>query len=614
MKKIKILYVDSDISYGQDLLKYLLEKEYDLKYIKSFKDALIETSFFKPDILIVDVNLKDGCGLDLIKKVRKYHADIGTVLLSSEVNQELLLSIISVKIDKFILKSQTFTLIEKEISQIEIKEKDEDFFDEEFDLGEDFIYKNNCLYTPNNDILKLTLQENSLLKILIQAKGECVNYDILQNSLSKINYTSLETIRTVIRKIRKKTFPTIIKNHSGVGYKVNNFEMNNQLGLFFNDIETLNINLLVLKGNTRKNSSLCFELKKYGIDCDSSSTISYAKELLDVKKYDYIISDLNLPDGEVIDFIREFDELHSTKMIVLSSSRDIHYKDYLYFKGILDYIIDMNNFSSLASRIYKTISKVEKNLIYNNILVIEQSKKISEQIKDLLIPRNYNVDILSTLDQSYEVLKEKNYSVVVLDITYEECFNFIQMVKNNINKSMIFILLTDSNRTYEIVRNAYNNGASECLRKPIYAEEFILKVEQHCDTSKLIYELTEQKELMKNYKLIVDQSSIISKTNIKGIITYVNKNFCDISGYSADELIGKSHNIIRHPNEPKEFFENLWKTIKDEKKIWSGVLKNITKDGKVYYVQSSIMPILDENKDIIEFIALRTDVTTIYNR
>ncbi|MGB5793536.1 response regulator [Poseidonibacter sp.] len=335
---------------------------------------------------------------------------------------------------------------------------------------------------------------------------------------------------------------------------------------------------------------------------------------MNIKKYDYIISDLNLPDGEMIDFIREFEELNSTKMIVLSSSKDIHYKDYLYFKGILDYIIDVNNFASLSTRIYKTILKVQKNTIYNNILVIEQSKKISEQIKDLLIPRNYNVDILSSLEQSCEILKEKKYSVIILDITFDECFSFIRKVKNDINKSLPIILLTDTSRTYEIVRDAYSNGASECLRKPIYAEEFILKVEQHSDTSKLIYELVEQKELMKNYKIIVDQSSIISKTNIKGIITYVNKNFCDISGYSSDELIGRSHNIIRDPSEPKKLFENLWKTIKDEKKIWSGVLKNITKDGKVYYVQSSIMPVLDENKDIIEFIALRTDVTTIYDR
>lgn len=615
MNKIKILYIDSDVNYGQNLLSFLLKKNYDIKYIKSFKEALIEISFFKPDILLTDIDLIDGSGLTLIEKIRKYHKGISTVLLSSELNEKLLLSLISIKLDKFILKKQSFDLIENEINKIEIKEKNENvFLEEEFDLGEDYIYKKNCLYTPNEEILKLTTQENSLLKILVQAKGECVSYEILKHSLSKSNITSVDTIRTVIRKIRKKTFPNIIKNHSGIGYKINYYNIDESSSSFLYDFEKLNIKVLVLKGNTKNNSLLCYELKKFGIQCDSAYTISYAKELMNIKKYDYIISDLNLPDGEMIDFIREFEELNSTKMIVLSSSKDIHYKDYLYFKGILDYIIDVNNFASLSTRIYKTILKVQKNTIYNNILVIEQSKKISEQIKDLLIPRNYNVDILSSLEQSCEILKEKKYSAIVLDITFDDCFNFIRKVKNDINKSLPIILLTDTSRTYEIVRDAYSNGASECLRKPIYAEEFILKIEQHSDTSKLIYELIEQKELMKNYKIIVDQSSIISKTNIKGIITYVNKNFCDISGYSSDELIGRSHNIIRDPSEPKKLFENLWKTIKDEKKIWSGVLKNITKDGKVYYVQSSIMPVLDENKDIIEFIALRTDVTTIYDR
>ncbi len=613
MNRIKILYVDSDRNYSQRLLSYLLEKNYDIKYIKSLKDALIESSFFKPNILITDIQLEDGNGLNLISKIKKYQKDINTVLLASEVNEQLLLSIIPAKLDKFILKKQSFDFIESEINKIELKEEDS-LLDEEFDLGEDFIYKNNCLYTPNEKILKLTIQENNLLKILVQAKGEYVSYDILQHSLSKTNYTSLETIRTVIKKIRKKTFTNIIKNHSGLGYKTNYCHINKDIKDLSLNSEKLNIKILVLKGDTKTNSLLCYELKKYGMNCDSAFTIAQAKDLLDLKKYDYIISDLNLPDGEMIDFIREFEELITTKMIILSSNKDIHYKDYLYFKGILDYIIDNNDIVLLSSHIYRTILKVQKNVIYNNILVLEQSKKISEQIKDLLIPRNFNVDILSYLDQAYELLKEKDYSVVILDITFEESFDFIKMVKKEINKSLPFILLSDVSRTYEIVRESYNNGASECLRKPIYAEEFILKVEQHSDTSKLIYELIEQRELMRNYKIIVEQSSIISKTNVKGEITYVNKNFCDISGYNAKELIGNSHNIIRHPDEQGNLFKDLWNTIKNKKQIWTGVLKNRTKEGEDYYVQSSIMPILNKDKEVIEFIALRTDITTIYNR
>ncbi len=613
MNRIKILYVDSDINYSQNLLSYLLKKNYDVKYIKSLKDALIETSFFKPDILVTDIELEDGSGLNLISKVRKYQSDINAVILSREVSESLLLSIIPIKLDKFILKKQSFDFVENEISKIEIKEKD-NLLDEEFDLGEDYTYKNECLYSPNEKVLKLTTQENYLLKVLVHAKGEYVSYEILQHTLSKTNYTSLETIRTVIRKIRKKTFSNIIKNHSGIGYKINHYQTNNNANDPSLTSEKLDIKVLVLKGDTKNNSLLCYELKKYGIDCDSTFTISQAKELLDLKKYDYIISDLNLPDGEMVDFIRDFEELKSTKMIVLSSNKDIHYKDYLYFKGILDYIIDINDIILLSSHIYKTILKVQKNIVYNNILVIEQSKKISEQIKDLLIPRNYNVDILSHLGQAYELIKKKKYGVVILDINFEECFNFINMIKKEINDSLPFILLSDVSGSHEIVRASYNNGAAECLRKPIYAEEFILRVEQHSNTSKLIYELLEQKEIMKNYKIIVDQSSIISKTNINGIITYVNKNFCDVSGYNENELIGNSHNVIRHPDEEDELYKELWNTIKNKKKIWSGVLKNKAKDGKDYYVQSSIMPILDENRAIVEFIALRTNITTLYNQ
>ncbi|MGB5792511.1 response regulator, partial [Poseidonibacter sp.] len=117
MNKIKILYIDSDVNYGQNLLSFLLKKNYDIKYIKSFKEALIEISFFKPDILLTDIDLIDGSGLTLIEKIRKYHKGISTVLLSSELNEKLLLSIISIKLDKFILKKQSFDLIENEINK-----------------------------------------------------------------------------------------------------------------------------------------------------------------------------------------------------------------------------------------------------------------------------------------------------------------------------------------------------------------------------------------------------------------------------------------------------------------------------------------------------------------
>jgi PAS domain S-box-containing protein len=116
--------------------------------------------------------------------------------------------------------------------------------------------------------------------------------------------------------------------------------------------------------------------------------------------------------------------------------------------------------------------------------------------------------------------------------------------------------------------------------------------------------------LLLEYKKAVDSSAIVSKSDLRGNIIYVNDTFCEISGYTKEELIFKPHNIVRHPDMPKEFFQDLWTTIK-AKKIFKGILKNINKNGEAYYVASTIVPILDDNGDIIEYLSLRYDITEL---
>ena len=111
------------------------------------------------------------------------------------------------------------------------------------------------------------------------------------------------------------------------------------------------------------------------------------------------------------------------------------------------------------------------------------------------------------------------------------------------------------------------------------------------------------------YQEAIENSNIVSKTDINGIITFVNDEFCKISGYSYDELIGQNHNIVRHPETPTSNFENLWKTLLS-KKPYKSTVKNLTKDKKTVYLNTTITPILDENENIIEFIAIRYDVTS----
>lgn len=114
----------------------------------------------------------------------------------------------------------------------------------------------------------------------------------------------------------------------------------------------------------------------------------------------------------------------------------------------------------------------------------------------------------------------------------------------------------------------------------------------------------------KQYQKVIDKSAIVSKSDIHGKITYANAAFCKISGYSHNELIGKPHNIIRHPDMPAEIFRELWETIQS-KKAFRVTLKNRKKTGEAYYVDSTIVPILDENNNIVEYISMRYDVTAL---
>ena len=116
--------------------------------------------------------------------------------------------------------------------------------------------------------------------------------------------------------------------------------------------------------------------------------------------------------------------------------------------------------------------------------------------------------------------------------------------------------------------------------------------------------------LLNQYKDAVDRSSIVSKTNKKGKITYANDQFCEISGYSREELVGKPHNIVRHPDMPKSAFKDMWDTLLTNK-AWSGIVKNRKKDGGSYIVEATISPILNHKGEIEEFIAIRNDITEI---
>jgi diguanylate cyclase (GGDEF)-like protein/PAS domain S-box-containing protein len=201
--------------------------------------------------------------------------------------------------------------------------------------------------------------------------------------------------------------------------------------------------------------------------------------------------------------------------------------------------------------------------------------------------------------------------------TISECqitLEFLQLLKNyNISTPELYTLITRLKTSIEQI--IFENGnlsfglqsEIETLSMQI-ASELASNFEsmRGNDTSYV----NTNTNLLNEYKKAVDLSNIVSKTNPKGVITYVNDKFCDISGYTRDELIGKPHNVIRHPDMDREAFKDLWDTIK-AKKSWHGIVKNMKKNGGQYIVDTTVIPILDVDGDVTEYIAIRHDITEL---
>lgn len=116
--------------------------------------------------------------------------------------------------------------------------------------------------------------------------------------------------------------------------------------------------------------------------------------------------------------------------------------------------------------------------------------------------------------------------------------------------------------------------------------------------------MTRQKPIPNDIeKKLSDEDFIVSKTDKRGVITYVNKAFLDIVGYTEEELIGTAHNIVRHPDMPKAAFADLWNTIRDGKD-WHGIVKNLCKDGSFYWVKAMVTPSY-LNGELIGYMSVR---------
>lgn len=241
------------------------------------------------------------------------------------------------------------------------------------------------------------------------------------------------------------------------------------------------------------------------------------------------------------------------------------------------------------------------------VLYLDNDKESFENYFNFFKSKFLKVEYVKTISEAAFLLEEITYDIIISDIEFPDG-NIFQLIKKlKLTSDTLIILFSKSYcNEYHLQSNQLN--IHEHILKPI--ELYLLDriLEQVIQKYNYISNIEEELFKVEQYNNLLAKNGVFSKTNTKGIITYVNDYFCHISGYSRDELIGKRHNILKHPSNPNDIYKNMWKTLKDKKKDWHGVFKNLNKKGKTYYQKTTIKPIFNKNGKVIEYIALRNTI------
>ncbi|MDO9261522.1 MAG: ATP-binding protein, partial [Flavobacteriaceae bacterium] len=238
----------------------------------------------------------------------------------------------------------------------------------------------------------------------------------------------------------------------------------------------------------------------------------------------------------------------------------------------------------------QTLSSLFKNIDAGILLIDENGKIIYANQRYLNI-----FNIHTPLNQYI--------GVTANELAHE---NLVHFENPSSNLSRVFTLLNEK----KLVRKEevkFKNGQ-------IYERDYIPIFETGVYKGHfwMYYDVTTEKQLtaeLNNYKYALDQSSIVAITDKDGIITNVNDKFCDISKYSKEELVVKRMNLINSSYHPKEFFDKFWDTIKSGKVLRTEI-RNKTKRGDYYWVDSTIIPFVDENNIPFQYVAIQSDITS----
>ena len=323
-------------------------------------------------------------------------------------------------------------------------------------------------------------------------------------------------------------------------------------------------------------------------------------QLIKKEKFCLVISNIILPDAlnkELLEVLKT----NNIPIIILSSKIDTKLIELESFPNIID-CVSKDSTSSLEY--IHTLVELLDFIKGLDVLVISSSSQTKQKIKDILESFFLNVKLASNANEALEIMQENSdISLLISDfeISFLNALEFVERLRKNQKYNNLPILILNEKNDNELKNKLYKVRINDYILKPLSKEEFKSKVIS-------LFSNIKKDEEINTFNKIFDDNIISSSTDTNGVIKSVSSAFSKISGYEKNELIGKYHNIVRHPDMPNSVYKDLWETI-EKNKTWKGEIKNLSKDGSSYWVSAVIEPIFDKQRNKIGYYAVRQDIT-----